>query len=34
MRFVKRANGLHITTRKLRLNADDNFLVYEADAVR
>ncbi len=34
MRFVKRANGLHITTRKLRLNANDNFLVYEADAVR
>lgn len=34
IRFTKNENGLHITIWKLRLNADDNFLVYDADAVR
>lgn len=34
MRFTKQESGLRITTRKLRLNADDNYLVYDADAVR
>lgn len=31
--FAKTATGLHITTKKLRLNESDNFLVYEADAI-
>lgn len=30
--FTKTQSGLHITTKKLRLNADDNYLVYEAEA--
>lgn len=34
MHFTKKENGLKITTRKLRLNASDNYLTYEADAVR
>lgn len=34
IRFTKKENGLSITIRKLRLNADDNYLIYEADAVR
>ena len=34
MRFARRGSGLSITTRKLRLNEDDNFLIYEANAVR
>lgn len=34
MRFIRKDGGLHITTHKLRLNADDNYLVYEAYAVR
>lgn len=32
--FTKTADGVHVTTRKLRLNEEDNFLVYEAEAVR
>lgn len=32
--FYKTENGVHVTTKKLRLNEFDNFLTYEADAVR
>lgn len=32
--FSKTADGLHIVTKKLRLNESDNYLIFEADAVR
>lgn len=32
LEFEKTADGLHITARKLRLNAEDNYLVYTARA--
>ena len=34
LHFARTAQGLHVVTRKLRLQAADNFLTYEADAVR
>ena len=34
VRFTKTEEGLHAVTRKLRLNETDNYLIYEADAIR
>lgn len=34
LQLRKTSEGLHITTRKLRLNESDNYLIYQADAVR
>ena len=34
IRFTNTAAGLHAVTRKLRLNEADNYLIYEATAVR
>ena len=34
VRFIKTSNGLRAVTRKLRLNETDNYLVYEATAIR
>ena len=34
VRFTKTEEGLRAVTRKLRLNETDNYLIYEADAIR
>lgn len=34
VRFTKTETGLHAVTRKLRLNETDNYLIYEATAIR
>ena len=34
IRFTKQADGLRAVTRKLRLNETDNYLIYEATAIR